>query len=275
MSNLAVFYHFYTSLHFGSGTTLSYIDLPVERESHTNYPVMPSTGIKGVFRACYQQTYGEEKAESIFGKGDEEGKLTFVDGRILFFPVKSARGVFVWITCPMVLQRFERDMKIIKSDFKINFLASLNFDNDEVAYVSSDRITVNDFLILEELSLKKKNNIDFNWIDQLKIGIDKSRIAVISDNMFSYFVKNATEINARIRIDQEKGTVEEGALWYEELVPAESVFYSLVIERSKDSCKDLQQFIKTYNNQIFQFGGNETLGRGFAKVILYGGEKNG
>lgn len=271
MSNLAVFYHFYTPLHFGSGTTLSYVDLPVERESHTNYPVMPSTGIKGVFRACYHQTYGEEKAESLFGKGDEEGKLTFIDGKILFFPVKSARGVFVWITCPMVLQRFERDMKLIKSDFKINFLESLKFDNDEQACASSDSITINNFLILEELSFTKKSSIDFDWIDQLKIGIDKSRIAVISDDMFSYFIKNATEINARIRIDQIKGTVEEGALWYEELVPAESVFYSLVIERINGSAEELEKLIKTYN-QIFQFGGDETLGRGFAKVNLYGGE---
>lgn len=272
MNNLALFYHFYTPLHFGSGTTLSHVDLPVERESHTNFPVMPATGIKGVFRACYQSVNGGEKTEEFFGKNDEEGGLIFTDGKILFFPVKSARGVFVWITCPMVLERFERDLKIITPDLNnLNILQNISFDNDEQAFVADDSITINNYLILEELSLQKKNQVDFNWLDNLPIAIDKTRIAVISDTMFSYFVKNATEINARIRINQEKGIVEEGALWYEELVPAESVFYSLVLERKDSTISEFNEFISNNQNGIFQFGGDETLGRGFAKVTFFNG----
>lgn len=272
MSNLAIFYHFYTPLHFGSGTTLSYVDLPVERERHTNYPVMPSTGIKGVFRARYQQENGESKAESLFGKGDEEGGLIFTDGKILFFPVKSARGVFVWITCPTVLKRFERDLKIIKSDFTINSLDSLTFENDEQAFVTDGKVTVNDYVILEEMSFKKKNIVDFTWLDdKFGIEIEKTRIAVIPDNIFSYLVKNATEINARIKIDQTKGVVYEGALWYEELVPAESIFYSLVLERKENCINEFRTFISKDERAIFQFGGDETLGRGFAKVTIFNG----
>jgi len=270
MSNLALFYHFYTPLHFGSGTTLSYVDLPVQRESHTDYPVMPSTGIKGVFRACYEMVKGEDKAEKLFGKGDEEGELIFTDGKILFFPVKSARGVFVWITCPHVLERIKRDMGIINANIELNF-NNITFDNDEQAFVLDDSILVNNYLILEELSFQKKNNIDFKWLENIALDIDKRKIAIIPNDMFKFFVKNSTEINARIRIDQEKGTVDEGALWYEELVPAESVFYSLVLKRKEGSMKEFSDFVTKDNTGIFQFGGDETLGRGFAKVTVLNG----
>ena len=104
MSNLALFYHFYTPLHFGSGTTLSYVDLPVQRESHTDYPVMPSTGIKGVFRACYEMVKGEDKAEKLFGKGDEEGELIFTDGRF-FSSLSNPQEVFLsGLPVPMCLR---------------------------------------------------------------------------------------------------------------------------------------------------------------------------
>lgn len=275
MSNLVLFYHFYTPVHFGSGATLSYVDLPVERERHTDYPVMPATGIKGVFRAGYQETNKKEKenAEALFGKSDEEGGLIFTDGKILFFPVKSARRVFVWITCPFVLERFEREMQIVDNDFKLDLLNRIKFDNDEQAYVSDDSVLVNGNLILEELSFQKKEKFDTNFLKDVD-SIDNLRIAVITDNMFEYFVKNSTEINARIRIDQTKGTVEEGALWYEELVPAETLFYNLILERANqkdlDKIKCFKDFIINHKG-IFQFGGDETLGRGFAKVSLFKG----
>lgn len=44
-------------------------------------------------------------------KGDEHaGALGFTDARLLLFPVKSMKGVFAWITCPMVLERFKEDL---------------------------------------------------------------------------------------------------------------------------------------------------------------------
>ncbi len=47
-----------------------------------------------------------------FGSKDKEGYLTFIDARILFFPVKSFKGIFSLITCPYVLKRFKEDTEI-------------------------------------------------------------------------------------------------------------------------------------------------------------------
>ena len=298
------FYHCHTPLHIGSGTTLDIIDLPIQREAHTDFPIMPSTSIKGVIRGEYwinkvdnnpeipdeppeecfetinnkkvfKKDNNNEKCKffDLFGFGDKEGDIIFTDGKILLFPVKSVKGVFAWITCPLVLERFERDIGIDLG------AKSLKID-DESAKAMGNEIVINggdeNYLVLEELSFKVENNGSgiienlYNQLPQeLKDNTDKEKIAILSNNNFRYFVKNHTEVNARIRINQETGTVdkETGALWYEELVPAETVFYNLILSRtdSEDNINTITDFI---NDKIFQFGGDETLGRGFTKVYI-------
>ncbi|EDP73928.1 type III-B CRISPR module RAMP protein Cmr4 [Hydrogenivirga sp. 128-5-R1-1] len=288
MSKKIAFYHCHTPLHIGSGTTLDIIDLPVQRESHTDFPVMPSSSIKGVIRAEYglkevnfspenfpekpeacPENVNQEKCKeffNLFGHGEHEGDIIFTDGKILLFPVKSVKGVFVWITSPFVIDRFKRDTGI---DIPFNREALKN----KGAVVSSEEPVIsNKYLVLEELSFEAEiDNSLKNSFDMLELDIDPKRIAVLSDDSFRYFVKNHTEVNARTRIDQAKGTVKEGALWYEELVPAETVFYNLIFSRTenKENINNVADFI---NNKIFQFGGDETLGRGFTKVSVLEGK---
>ncbi len=298
------FYHCHTPLHIGSGTTLDVIDLPIQREAHTNFPVMPSSSIKGVIRAEYglkktgfptnedfpekpedcPSNIDENKCKEffeIFGYGDKEGNIIFTDGKILLFPVKSVKGVFAWITCPLVLERFVRDI-----GESLNLTEEIKKINDNEAIAGKD-ILIGDensnnngsnekYLVLEEISFKVSNNntnILNNIISQLpnnlKNEIPANKVAIISNERFSYFVKNHTEVNARIRIDQTTGTVDKttGGLWYEELVPAETVFYNLILSRT-DEQKNLEKIQKFMNEKIFQFGGDETLGRGFTKVYV-------
>ncbi|ACD66296.1 MAG TPA: type III-B CRISPR module RAMP protein Cmr4 [Sulfurihydrogenibium sp.] len=253
-----VFYHVLTPMHIGSGTTLSLIDLPIQREAHTDFPVMPSSAIKGVIRA----SFNEQEQEDIFGKGDEEGKVIFTDGKILLFPVKSLKGVFVWITSPYVLERFKRDTEINVE------IPKVEKDN---AVVSSNKVLMNNNkLVLEEFTFNATINENLKKLKEItKCEIDEDKIAVVSDDVFKFFVKNYTEVNARIKIDQTKGTVDKGGLWYEELLPAETVFYGCIDARKKSEHEEqLNKVIEKINNQILQFGGDETLGRGFTKIVM-------
>lgn len=245
-------------MHIGSGTTLSLIDLPIQREAHTDFPVMPSSAIKGVIRA----SFNEQEQEDIFGKGDEEGKVIFTDGKILLFPVKSLKGVFVWITSPYVLERFKRDTEINVE------IPKVEKDN---AVVSSNKVLMNNNkLVLEEFTFNATINENLKKLKEItKCEIDEDKIAVVSDDVFKFFVKNYTEVNARIKIDQTKGTVDKGGLWYEELLPAETVFYGCIDARKKSEHEEqLNKVIEKINNQILQFGGDETLGRGFTKIVM-------
>lgn len=46
-----LFVHALTGLHPGSGTALGVVDLPVQRERHTDWPLIPGSSLKGVMRA--------------------------------------------------------------------------------------------------------------------------------------------------------------------------------------------------------------------------------
>ncbi len=279
------FYHCHTPLHIGSGTTLDIIDLPIQREAHTDYPEMPSTAIKGVIRAEYGlneigfsfDKFPEKPEDcpedkncneffNLFGYGDKEGDIIFTDGKILLFPVKSVKGVFAWITSPLVLERFERDTG------KNLGAKSLNMSDEET--IAGNKITIGNeekYVVLEELSFKAKTE-NTQILENLSsilqnIEIDKEKIAILSDDMFRYFVKNHTEVNARTKIDQTTGTVKTGALWYEELVPAETVFYNTIYSRTNNQ-ENLNKMTTFLSGKTFQFGGDRTLGRGFTKVMV-------
>jgi CRISPR type III-B/RAMP module RAMP protein Cmr4 len=173
-----VFYHVLTPMHIGSGTTLSLIDLPIQREAHTDFPVMPSSAIKGVIRA----SFNEQEQEDIFGKGDEEGKVIFTDGKILLFPVKSLKGVFVWITSPYVLERFKRDIEINVE------IPKVEKDN---AVASSNKVLMNNNkLVLEEFTFNATINENLKKLKEItKCEIDEDKIVVVSDDVFKFLLK--------------------------------------------------------------------------------------
>ena len=57
----------------------------------------------------------------------------------------------------------------------------------------------------------------------------KGSLVVLSDDDFCDFVTLSTEVIARIKIDPKTGTVQKGALWYEEYLPSDSILYSLAL----------------------------------------------
>lgn len=295
-----------TPMHVGAGEGLGYIDLPIEREAHTDFPLVQSTAIKGAIRTIeilkIAKKLDEEKEQELrkfakdqldfkdvdelgkatliekilenikddglqnasdvlkdidnlankFGRKDKEGNLTFVDARILFFPVKSLRGIFALVTCPYVLERFRQDTCVNIS------LPEVPKSVSECIVMEDSIITVNNQLVLEEFVLTAKTkNIQIE--DQLLSSrIYLKRVAVVHDDLFSHIVKNYTEVQTHIKVDIEKGTVEGGALWTEEYVPAEAIFYFKVVSNNGS-------FITMPN--ILQIGGNSSTGKGIVEVV--------
>ena len=43
-----------TPLHAGSGTDLGIVDLPIQREKHTDYPKVEASGLKGAIREIFR-----------------------------------------------------------------------------------------------------------------------------------------------------------------------------------------------------------------------------
>jgi CRISPR-associated protein Cmr4 len=276
----------------GSGQSVSYVDLPIQRERHTSFPVLWASGIKGVIRNLALRKWNDkDKVNTIFGPDPEDASdfascISITDAKILLYPVRSVRGVFAWITCPFVLKRFREDLKAIGVDFEINYQKidvpddKVLIANDNLKIQNKNTVAFEEFLFeaevndeVKELARKLKELIPANDLTNHL----ENHLAIVSDNVFKDFVNYAVEIRTRIRIDQARGTVKEGALFSEELVPSESVFYSLLF--IKDSFNpnnkiNAENVLFEINNlfskySLLQLGGDETIGRGLVRVKFY------
>jgi len=309
-----MFYYAITSLHMGSGSKLGPVDQPIQRETHTNFPLLPSSGIKGGFRELVEAEgeKGKEDAKKLFGSetegsegGSTPGVVTFTDARILFFPVKSLFGVFAWVTCPSVLNRLKEDLKFVgRDDLLPADISELSVLEGEIVLFGESPSVVKDSKVtLESFTFNTKGPRCL-LLDMLLKNIPKDLlgngfgaklnqdVVIVSDDIFKYFVENSTEIVPRIKIG-ESGTVSKGGnFWYEENVPPQAIFYSMVLvnpvlEKSKQAVNQTSNegsqenhgsedeneklFKKYIDSGYIQLGGNQTIGRGFLKYRVFQG----
>ena len=278
-----LFIHALTGLHPGSGTALGAVDLPVQRERHTDWPLIPGSSLKGVMRAEYaQDNRKDEDVLAAFGPeteaaSDHAGAVAFSDARILAFPVRSLTGVFAWVTCRDVLTRLSRDLGLVGGD---SFPAVPTVAKDKAACVADSRLLAHgEQLMLEEFEFSRDGDAQeiANWIAEravadaaTKIRL-RSHLAVLHDDDFTHFVRNATEVVARVGLDEQK-TVRKGALFYEEYLPPETLFYSLVLcsksrRKARDkSAAEILTWLREKAPETLQIGGGETVGKGFCAV---------
>lgn len=117
-----------TPCHAGSGSSLGVVDLPIQRERHTNWPVIQSSGMKGAMRAHFDKfkdnisvkeqidQFDKVITSYVFGSDEANnayaGSLSISDAKILAFPMRSNVSPFVWITCPAVLKRLAKDLSL-------------------------------------------------------------------------------------------------------------------------------------------------------------------
>jgi len=285
-----------TPVHMGAGQSVSYVDLPVQRERITGFPTLWASGIKGVIRDLATRKWNNDKnkVEVIFGPEESAEEfascISITDAKILLYPVRSVRGVFAWITCPFVLKRFKEDLESINISFKLNETEILISEpqNDNEAIVSPNSILKlsENIISLEEFvfNIQKNSEIDTlgefikNLLPQNElINSLTQRLVIVKDDIFKDFVNYAVEIRTRIKIEQSKGTVESGALFTEEFIPSESIFYSLIFMTNPYTTYDeinsaervKEELNSLLNNKLLQLGGDETIGMGFMKVKFY------
>lgn len=273
-------------IHAGSGNSTSAVDLPIQRERHTNWPHIQASAIKGAMRDHFRNFSDDnDLINLVFGLDNENddkmqktkdengddltvgpGALSVSDAKLLAFPVRSNIAPFVWVTSPAVLKRFNSDLEFLGLKNQI-----LNLEEgpvDEKAYSLNDYDFGQDKkVILEDAVVEVIDNKSIPFLNKVFPEVDK--LLLISDKMYKYVVDNCTEIQTQITIDARSGTAKDGGLRYQELLPADSILYS-VLYYSK-TLNDLQadavkEKVKKTFTDFIQIGGDETLGRGICKV---------
>lgn len=297
-----------TPAHVGSGNDLGIIDLPIQREKHTGFPKIEGSSLKGSMREAFENTAGVEPLDIHLAFGYDEdsdkkketskklnektkfaGALGFSDSRLLFFPVKSAKGVFAYATCPLILKRFNEEVRLLGTDNKLESMvpgvnqgeallfkdSSILKDSGSKKSVTLEEYTFNAKLVGEDDKYQLFNDLKKLFGDEIA-----ERIVILNDDDFSYFADNATEVITRTKIDNESGTVKDGALFNEEYLPAETYLYSLVFagpvfNEEKGSFDknetSVVEWFKKNKPAYLQIGANATIGKGICKLALYGG----
>lgn len=239
-----------TPLHAGTGSGLSSIDLPIQRERTTQYPLIQSSGVKGKLRAAFEgsrdhlTTEAKAMVDIVFGPpstsgggSEHAGALIVGDARLLLFPVRSLNGVFAYTTSYDLLNRFKRDVEREPNAAKLNWTIPAEV-KDQVLVAQNSEVAYDNTIVLEEFSFSTQpyEGVDTiaNWIAQNALpdlGANywpnkvKSSFVILPNDVFRDFVLHATEVITRIRIDRDKKTVDKGALWTEEHLPTDTLLY--------------------------------------------------
>lgn len=291
-----------TPLHVGSGSSLGTVDLPIQRERHTNLPMIQSSGIKGKLRSAFESNGLKGKPDvmkAIFGPesgsnaSEHAGALSPGDGRILLFPVRSLSGVFAWITCPLVINRFIRDLSLTT-----NAQTWTIPDPDNQALVPVNcKLLINNEVVLEEFTFSATAHTEVQqlaewlanhalpsgseyqfWKDKLK-----TDLVVLSNDAFKDFCQFSTDVVSRTLLVQETKTVKDGGLWTEENLPADTLLYTPLfacdprigkdknVSAEAESASAILNTVQTHltnGHSRLQLGGNETVGRGIVATRI-------
>ena len=292
-----------TPLHVGAGASVGAIDQPIIRERHTGFPIIPASSLKGTFADAWndglleeKNTKGEKKkvrvgkdgqgtnAAWLFGSDSDQhaaaGALQFTEASLLAFPIRSAKGSFAWITSPLILNRYYRGIQMAGPPIDAPGDGEAVFTKDGVLDIKDGQ------LVLEEYAFKHKSGQEvlgdaagrFEKLlpDDPVLSTIKERLVILSDGMMSFFAQNACEVAQHVRISDETGTAEARALFNQENVPGETLFYSVAYffsgrgEKFKDKTPDdaVTEFGTKLAGPVFQFGGDASTGLGYCTVKL-------
>lgn len=292
------FVHALTPLHAGTGQGVGVIDLPIAREKATGIPYLPGSSVKGVLRDASKSS-DSAATIAVFGPETENasahaGALQVADARLLLLPVRSLRGTYAWVTSPLLLRRFQRDGEYAENSVDLPTaipvpqepgacLVAPDTGDSRCAITEgsgADRV-----VYLEDLDLKAKGDANAGkWAEAIAIStlgkdtewgkLFRARFCIVHDDALGFLLETATEVVARIKIQDKTKTVQRGGLWYEEALPAESILVGVlgaqVVDKSGAKPDAAFAHVKTLLQKPLQFGGNATVGRGICRVYLGG-----
>jgi CRISPR-associated protein Cmr4 len=281
--------HALTPLHVGAGTGLGFIDLPVMREKATGWPLVPGSAVKGVLadshEASAENREGKPLMTAAFGSGGDDnanaGALVFTDARLVCLPVRSVYGTFAWVTCKLALDRLKRDLEAAGESDVPGTIApgaeKILLPAGSVLNGGGGTVYLGDL----DLKVDAPQDAATLWAKYLKqavfAGDDgwqtefQRRFAILPEDSFNFFCETATEVNARIKMDPERRTVDKhiGGLWYEEAVPAETILAGLVWCDRIPAARQVQEteVMGLVKSSSLQIGGKATVGRGRVRFV--------
>ena len=236
-----------TNLHVGNGEeNYNLIDNEVEKDCITQYPTIHSSGIKGALREYFktnnlsniEEIFGGESVEKESKKQPSPGKIKFLSADLVAKPARTTAGEnpYYLITTKTMIERFNYLVEEFLEDQKT---VRINPKNEKIEKIEIEGIQPESV---------------WEWNPA------KESLYQIKEEEFK---KIDLPVMARNKLDN--GISKN--LWYEEVVPHESIFAFPIIANEKDQ-ETYKYFIDEVKDKVIQFGGNASIGYGLCKVTV-------
>ena len=232
-----------TNLHAGNGdVNYNIVDNEVERDPILQYPTINSSGVKGALRKYFEKAK-PDLVKPLFGSDETgnttPGKLKILAAEMIGIPVRVSKGnkPYALVTTQEALDRLQT----------LCALPGVNVTSSEADV---------DGVELEGFQPDRMVTLNFGTpIELYRIGDEAMKqlsLPVLSRNC----LEDGRSTN----------------LWYEEVVPHESVFSFAVLADDSDR-KYLDAFAETVRDQVVQFGGNASIGYGLCRLTVMEGTR--
>ena len=260
---------FLTNLHAGSGdTSYGIVDKQVQRDPVDQSPVVHASGMKGALREIFdyhkltnrEEIFGTDtKTMSAEPEKAKAGLFYFFEARMVFLPVRSDSKPFFLATSPERLTAFlnaQDDFGTGKTESLETTFLSLSTENpvqgSPIIFNQKEGIQVDEFTAVSH----SKSGLTIPAAFDLSL----EQIALFHDFDLKA-IANRLPVIARNFL--ENGI--SGNLWYEEIVPRETRFYTFV---ARPDGKDYFETGLNDNriNHRVQVGGNASVGCGLCTL---------
>ncbi|MDQ2178590.1 type III-B CRISPR module RAMP protein Cmr4 [Marinifilum sp. D714] len=247
-----------TNLHVGSGD-INYgtIDRLVQRDAVTDLPTIHASGLKGALKEFFDANneINNDFFSIVFGsvpnsrktKSNKQniGSYIFNDSHLLAFPLRANDAPYYMATCPEVFNKF----------------TNANVPDINKAVLIGGERKNSQIEDLEENDFEEKDPFTEETTKLLKDQLG-TKIIVLP---FKEFKKYCNNLPAIARNYLENG--ESKNLWYEEVVPSKSIFWTDIIDgtETNEINKKIEDTFSKIEESSVQIGANASIGYGQCK----------
>ncbi|AXU10577.1 type III-B CRISPR module RAMP protein Cmr4 [Parvimonas micra] len=269
-----------TNLFVGNGdNSYGIIDNQVEKDPILETPIIPSSSLKGSLRDFFENNSDNNiKITEIFGsdaketKNTNSGSYSFFTAQLLFRPMRVSDGNFTYclVTTVDLLEKMIQMVSDLNGDLPCDMLKAIKKVKEKMNNLKDKYGISNKDISVEGYDLeycKEDVNKDVNKAIDLLLNIFEKfnlkngvPIVILKPEIFK-------EIDLPIVA---RNQLEDGLsnnLWYEEIVPHESIFYFAVMY--PDNNDSFKKFDEELRSNIIRFGGGASIGYGYCKIEEY------
>jgi len=255
------------NLHVGAGEqNFGVIDNLVQKDPITEVPVIHSSSLKGAILHHFESFnphYSVKKKRHVFGYEDKEkketraGEVKFLQAELLALPARSNKQLYFLATTPQILNDFIEGYNLLTK--KSIDLVIPNIEEESIIISTNDKDCW-----IEDYEVQK---IDDDLVKKIsKKLFDGKPLALMREDIFKSI---SLPIITRNKIA--KTAEDDNNLFYEEVIPRRSIFYTYVItpddidESDKDLEKVFEEFITKMQEENIQIGANASIGYGLCQ----------